>query len=111
MRALKLETIRCRTGDGRQALTEIPVIPFDASPVLREGLSRRRYCARKGACRCGATRAVDDGAGEVEPTRNGPAVHLPFNHAPDCPAHSDILGPAIEAWANAEEVPDGAASR
>lgn len=102
-REIRTEKVRHRVA-GYLAETEIPVIPSDAGPLLREGLSRRRYCGRKDVCRCGATRATTSPDG-VAPTAGGGQVHLPFNHAPDCPAHEDILRPEIEAWANAGEVP------
>jgi hypothetical protein len=83
---------------GRPAVTELPVIPADASPGLREGLRRRRVAATLARCPCGARRptptAVQDAA-----AGQGTA-HMPFPHAVDCAAHDELLGPQVDRWQN-----------
>lgn len=99
MKAIATELIRCTIG-GKPAVADVPVIPADASPALAEGLRRRRVAAGLGRCPCGATRqitAITQAALQhSDPAR--PSAHVPFNHATDCPAHDDVLGPEIQRW-------------
>lgn len=104
MRTLATELVRV-TVDGRPAATTLPVIPADASPQLAEGLRRHRVAALRGRCPCGARRIASPfPPGRTHETQTlgyvagAPAQHRPFNHRPDCPAHRDLLDPAIEQW-------------
>src|SRR5690606_17270053 len=86
--------------DRRVAVTRIP---DDAPPPVREGFARRRIQAVEGECPCGARMHwLDDGRdgvpGEVRP------VFAP--HHVDCPAHDEVLIPAIRAYTEALEQGD-----
>jgi hypothetical protein len=104
------------TVQGRPAAVNVPVIPADASPQLREGLRRRRVAALRGRCPCGARRLVSVFPLARSPEMNqlsyvaggGPAVSMPFQHRPECPGHDDQLGAAIDAWQAAGGGRDGA---
>ncbi len=95
MRTLRMESVPV-TVNGRAAVTELPVIPADATPALAEGLRRRRVAGTLGRCPCGAVRpaptAVQDAAAEQG------TAHMPFPHKADCPAHDGLLGPELAAW-------------
>ncbi|MDG4788091.1 hypothetical protein O7626_19455 [Micromonospora sp. WMMD1102] len=86
--------------DGLPAVTEVPVIPADASPALAEGLRRRRVAAALGRCPCGAQRPAPT-AVQAAAAEQGTA-HMPIPHEADCPAHDDLLGPELAAWQNAK---------
>jgi hypothetical protein len=109
MRTLPVEITRI-TMRGRPAVTNLPVIPADAPPRLREGLRRRRVAALRGRCPCGARRTTSP----FPPARTyqtqtlgyvagSPAVDMPFQHRPECPAHDDLLGPALAQWQQGDD--------
>lgn len=99
MRTIATELVRA-TIAGQPAAAAVPVIPADASDALREGLRRRRVAATLGRCACGATRQITavSLAAAVQSDPDRPSGHIPFNHAGDCPAHDDLLGPEVERW-------------
>ncbi|MGI5182230.1 hypothetical protein ACQEVZ_38650 [Dactylosporangium sp. CA-152071] len=99
MRTLTTELLRT-TIRGERAVAEVPVIPDDAPPALREGLRRRRVAAGLGRCPCGATRHITPAiwAALCQSDPDRPTGHAPFNHTADCPAHAERLGPEIEHW-------------
>lgn len=95
MRTLATEQVPV-TVAGRPAVTELPVIPADASPALREGLRRRRVAATLGRCPCGAVRPTPTAVQHAAADQG--AAHMPIPHAADCAAHDELLGPEVERW-------------
>jgi hypothetical protein len=62
-----------------------PEISESASPIVREGLARRRLVAVTGHCPCGATFTAPD---SLIP---GTVTVVPVEHEADCPAISPEL--------------------
>lgn len=96
MRTLAMEPMRHLD---EPHVSQVPVIPADASPALHEGLRRRRVAATLGRCPCGATRPAMTAIQHASAEQGG-TVWRPFPHTADCPAHDDPLGAALAAWQN-----------
>jgi hypothetical protein len=96
MRELETEVVVIDRSGAEVAGCQLPVIPADANPALREGLERRRTVAQTGVCPCGAVRPTLTRRERREARRH--PVWAPVPHAADCPAADDVLGPHLRAW-------------
>jgi hypothetical protein len=76
---------RSRKVRRRGALLVTPEISEDASPVVREGLARRRLVATTGQCPCGAKFTAPD---DLKP---GTVTVVSVEHEAGCPAISPEL--------------------
>jgi len=74
----------------QRALFVLPEIPEDATPVVREGMARRRLVATTGRCPCGAQFHVP------EHLESGTITHIAVHHADTCPAADQNLRAAME---------------
>lgn len=97
VRILRKEIVAVSLPNGRPGVAELPVTADSMTPALCEGIRRHRALALEGRCPCGAT---------PRPTRRHRRemkhglADVPIRHDRQCPAHDDVLGPAVAAWVN-----------
>ncbi len=94
-------------GIGRVAYM-LPVVPEDAPPLAREGLTRRRLAALTGRCPCGTigeplSRQQRRAQERARAKGSTDVLHARFEHEADCPAVDDNLVPILRAWAGGTE--------
>jgi hypothetical protein len=88
---------------GEPGFALLPVVSEAMPAALQEGLTRHRAVALEGRCPCGARRPTPTRAQVRVMHRQQPTVPLKIHHRQDCPAHDDVLGPAVDAWQRGED--------
>jgi hypothetical protein len=83
--------------DGRRAAIIDSIIPDDASPLVKEGLSRRALVNQGGNCPCGAMYPRPNRA-QRRKLENVDYLRIEIQHADDCPAETENLVALVREW-------------
>jgi hypothetical protein len=89
------------TVEGIDTAFVVPTLPDDASPVVREGIARRRLATINGECPCGAHRPPLNRELRRRLKRDGgsPAAYsVDIEHESDCPAIAEETIAFVRGW-------------
>jgi hypothetical protein len=83
--------------DGRRAAIIDSIIPDDAPPAVKEGLSRRALVNEGQNCPCGATYPRPNRA-QRRKLETVDYLHIQIQHEGGCPAETETLVALIRKW-------------